>query len=162
MYIKLNLDGDRQIVPAIDLRPASDPRDQSMHTFFVRRTTRSSWLNNADAAPQNSCHRLRHSTTGATHPDLIFSKRDQWVSDMHPDFLTSALQATVGVSIRMVLNFGILNILLSAPTRLDQYKAGPFEVSLTNIIITKRGTSKTSARQMDRDKSNISFHKYHL
>ena len=65
--------------------------------------------------------------------------------------------ATAGVSIRIVLNFGILKIELFTPTRSDQYKADPLDVSLTKTMSTKRGTSKTSAKPMDRNKSNIRF-----
>ena len=50
--------------------------------------------------------------------------------------------ATVGVSMRIVRNLGILNILLLIPTLFDQYNTGPSEVNLTINPTTKIGTLK--------------------
>ena len=49
----------------------------------------------------------------------------------HLSGFSSRWVATAGVSIRMVRNFGILNVVLCIPTLFDQNKAGPFEVSFT-------------------------------
>ncbi len=53
--------------------------------------------------------------------------------------------ATAGVPTRMLRNFGILNNLLCRPTRSDQYKAGPAEVSRTATATRNTGTAKTTA-----------------
>ena len=65
--------------------------------------------------------------------------------------------ATVGVSVRIVLNFGILKILLPTPTRSDQYSAGPLEVSLIKTVIIKMGTNKKTTKQIEKNKSNTLF-----
>jgi hypothetical protein len=57
----------------------------------------------------------------------------------------------------MVLNFGILKILFSTPTRSDQYKAGPLEVTLIKAAITKMGANKTIIKQEERMRSNNLF-----
>ena len=60
--------------------------------------------------------------------------------------------ATAGVSVRIVLNFGILKIPLPTPTRSDQYNAGPLEVSLIKIAITSMGSNKTEINQRESSK----------
>ena len=60
--------------------------------------------------------------------------------------------ATAGVSIRIVLNFGILKILSPIPTRSDQYNAGRLEVSLSKIAITSMGSNKTGINQRESSK----------
>jgi hypothetical protein len=65
--------------------------------------------------------------------------------------------ATAGVSIRIVLNFGILKISLPTPTRSDQYNADPLEVSLTKSAMTRMGNNKTGTKQREMIKSNILF-----
>jgi hypothetical protein len=62
---------------------------------------------------------------------------------------------TAGISIRIVLNFGILKILLPTPTRSDQYSAGPLEISLTKTAMIKIGTDKTIIKQRENSKLNI-------
>ena len=63
--------------------------------------------------------------------------------------------ATAGVPTRMLRNLGILKILLLRPTRSDQYKAGPDEVSLTAIKVMAKGTANTNSAIAAKHKSII-------
>ena len=65
--------------------------------------------------------------------------------------------ATAGVLISMVRNLGIRKILLLIPTRSDQYKAGPLEVSFIKAAITKIGSNKTRKKQRETNKSKTRF-----
>ena len=47
----------------------------------------------------------------------------------------------IGVSIRIVRNFGILNKIFIAPTRVDQWITGPGDVILIHMAIKIKGIS---------------------
>jgi len=56
--------------------------------------------------------------------------------------LVSKCVATAGVPTRMLRNLGMLKSALWRPTRLDQYRAGPFDVSFTRSATNAIGTNK--------------------
>lgn len=64
---------------------------------------------------------------------------------------------TAGVSTHMLRNFGILNSLLYRPTRSDQYRVGPGEVSRTATATSITGIAKTTAANTTNKRSNIRF-----
>lgn len=51
--------------------------------------------------------------------------------------------ATAGVPVFIDRNLGMLKIRLSCPTRSDQYRAGPREVSLTRMATSNIGSAST-------------------
>ena len=63
----------------------------------------------------------------------------------------------VGVSILMLRNLGILNILLCWPTRFDQYNAGPCDVKRMARATKQQGTKKITDRIIAATTSNIFF-----
>jgi len=75
--------------------------------------------------------------------------------------LASKWVATSGVPVRMLLNFGMLKILLLRPTRSDQYRIGPAEVTRTSSASIIRGMDRTSTKKTASPKSNKRF-KNHL
>ena len=54
----------------------------------------------------------------------------------------------------MVLNLGILKIILSLPTRSDQYIIGPLEVTATEMTIMSIGIENTTLTIKANNKSN--------
>jgi len=62
-----------------------------------------------------------------------------------------------GVLTRMVLNLGMLKALLLRPTRSDQYKMGPGELSPTAMAISSMGIEKMMNANSETKKSKILF-----
>ena len=71
--------------------------------------------------------------------------------------LSNKWVATTGVSVSIVLNFGILNILLSLPILSDQYNVGPSDEKRTAIAINSMGTNKKTRIIIASEKSKIRF-----
>src|SRR5713226_3187413 len=57
----------------------------------------------------------------------------------------------------MVRNFGILKILLLRPTRSDQYRMEPLDVTLTATAITAIGMLNIGSKKRPRIRSNVRF-----
>ncbi len=65
--------------------------------------------------------------------------------------------ATAGVLMRIVRNFGILNMLLFIPTLSDQYNTGPSEVNLIINPTMRIGTLKKHNKKPAMARSKIRF-----
>jgi len=128
-HIQHSLLGDRQVIPLVDLCPASQSRQQLMHPILsvqgdqillievcrTRADRNHISLENAPQLGQISKLDLRRKEPAAVRCEAG---------------LVSSCVTTAGVPSRILRNLGILYIRLLHPTQSGQYNTGPLDASL--------------------------------
>src|SRR5574337_1450797 len=99
---------------------------------------KSSWLKSAGRGPTKLMSPFKILQIWGSSSRLVLRRKPP-MGVSHALGSDSKCVATVGASIRIVRNLGIVNITLLRPIRADQYNAGPREVIRTSTAITKSG-----------------------
>lgn len=124
--------------------------------FFVLSSMRSSWLYSAGLGPTKliSPFSTLHNCGNSSRLNL---RRSGPMGVRYFFGFSIRCVATGGVSVRMVLNLGILNIVLFIPTLSDQCNTGPFDVNFTNNAMISSGILKTTNKIIATKKSKVRF-----